>query len=183
MLIALCGGKGSGKTTSASYLVSNFGFVEYTIAGPLKDIARCFGFTDSELYEDKTRVNPQLGICAREFLQKFGSEVCREQLAKLFPTMNLGPTGVIWIKLMCDFIKAHPNKHIVVSDVRFPDELKILTERFGARVLKLDRQVESDAYSNHASEQELYHPTMITLDNNGNVQNLYEALDELMYRF
>lgn len=108
MIIGLTGKKGSGKTTVAKYLEFKYEFQEYAFADPLKKIAMIFGFSEQEVYgtqEDKARINPELGISAREFLQKFGTEICREQLSVIFPTLKMGPSGIIWIKLMRDFIK------------------------------------------------------------------------------
>jgi hypothetical protein len=51
MLVGICGPAGSGKTTTAGFLVKNHGFVEVALADPLKRICQdVYGFSDQQLW-------------------------------------------------------------------------------------------------------------------------------------
>lgn len=139
MIIGLTGYIGSGKTTVADYIQFKYQFPQYSFATPIKEIAAIFGFTEDQLngtQEDKLAINQHWNISAREFLQKFGTEVCREYLPTVIPEMS-----DIWIKLFK--IRAQQEKNILVSDVRFPDEAKAIHELGGViiRITRLDHQI------------------------------------------
>ncbi len=187
MIIGITGEKGAGKTTIAEYLETK-GFTSLAFAEPLKQIASIFGFTDHQLYgtqSDKTEINEQLGICAREFLQKFGTEICREMIPIVIPEMNLGSSGIIWIKLLQDKIEKiiQTNNDIVVSDVRFADEADSLRE-MGAIIInvkRIERIGRFDIYSDHLSETESHGIDYdFEIINNLSFEDLYKKIDEII---
>ena len=169
MIVGLCGHNGSGKNTLARMLVENCNFKEYAIAQPLKNIARTLGFTEHQLYVDKTAVHPDFKVSARTFLQTFGTEVCRDYLPKVFPGMGDVP---IWLQLMLRFIRDQPvDQNIVISDVRFPDELAALEaladEGRRLMVFQLHRpQTYDGGRDTHSSEQPLTGRCLIQVHNN-----------------
>jgi dephospho-CoA kinase len=181
-IIGLTGKKGSGKTTIANYLNKKYNFNEYSLADPLKQIAKIIGFTDTQLYGsqyDKTQINDNLGISSREFLQKFGSEIMRDQIKLVFPNMNLGESGIIWIHLMENYIK-QTKRDIVVPDIRFLDEADAIKKHNNSIIININRFVKNDEYSLHVSETELDSITSdYILDNNGSIEDLYKQIDEL----
>jgi hypothetical protein len=120
ILIGIKGKMGVGKTESASILKEHHQFLEYAMAEPIKEIAKILGFTETELYGNQTQklgINSHWGISAREFLQKFGTEVCRDHLPTKIPQMNK-----LWITCFEIFCNKNLSKNIIVSDVRFVDE-------------------------------------------------------------
>jgi hypothetical protein len=132
MLIGLTGKMGSGKSTVADYLTENHGFVEYALAQPLKEIAMVFGFTREEVYKDKHTPSPTLHICARQFLQTFGTEIVRDQFKVFFPGTPLAETSQ-WVRLMKEFVVyrssiSDDSCSICISDIRFQDEVCALQE-------------------------------------------------------
>lgn len=67
MIVGLVGNIGVGKTTAQKHIELR-GFKAYNMAGPLKKMARCLGFTETECYgtqEQKLTPNAFLG-CQRE---------------------------------------------------------------------------------------------------------------------
>ena len=99
-LIALTGSMNSGKTTISNYLTHTYGFTEYAFANPIKDIGLTLGFEKHQMYgtqKQKLEINQYLNISGREFLQKFGTEIGRNLLPQIIPSMQLGES--IWIRL------------------------------------------------------------------------------------
>jgi GTPase SAR1 family protein len=189
VLIVLVGKKGSGKSTLAKYLIQNYGFIEYAMAFPLKEIAAIFGFSHKELYgsqEDKETVSPEMGISPREFLQKFGTDICREYLPTILPNLKLGPEGVIWIKLMKQFLMDHTNQCIVISDIRFEDELLAIKNDKNIKHKKLfiyiHRNNRANNSDNHKSENvdSLINMCDCHIDNSFSYEKLYENLENII---
>jgi len=186
VIIGICGRKGSGKTTLATYLCENHKFIEYTFAEPLKDIARIFGFTHQQLYgtqEDKLSIHPYLNVSAREFLQKFGTEICKQQLSLLFPNMPKN----IWLYLMKQKLDANQlgkRDNIVIHDVRFQDEAELIRS-YGGVIVRVHRNHlgpdETDETNSHISETE---QEKISCDyhiyNNQDRGKTFEQMDDTM---
>jgi hypothetical protein len=146
-IIGLSGSIGVGKSAAAAHLVQR-GFVEYCFADPLKDICRILGFSQQQVrgtQAQKLEINTLWGVSGREFMQKFGTEIMREQLPR-----ELGIKINIWVDLLALRISEEKNDKIVVSDVRFDDEAKKIKE-MGGIVIKITRGgVEA---SGHLSER------------------------------
>lgn len=166
MIIGLCGKKISGKSTVAS-MFEEHGFREISFADPLKNIAIEFGFTKDQVYYNKNEKNELWGICAREFLQTFGTEIGRDYLPTLLPNMKH-----VWIRLMEDTIQKNIGENIVISDCRFPDEIE-LVRKYGGSIVEIRRNKVEAKYSQHSSENSLYdlNPNYV-IHNNGSLANL-----------
>lgn len=144
-IIMLTGSIGVGKSKVASFLLDQ-GFKEYAFASPLKQIAKALGFSDTEVYgtqEQKLAVNPFWGVSGREFLQTFGSEVCRDFLPTVLPAMFPGkPPQTLWCRLAQKFVQetvaANKTASIVFSDGRFPDEADFVRS-VGGVVVRIER--------------------------------------------
>ena len=182
-LIALTGSMNSGKTTISNYLTHTYGFTEYAFANPIKDIGLTLGFEKHQMYgtqKQKLEINQYLNISGREFLQKFGTEIGRNLLPQIIPSMQLGES--IWIRLfeiyMEKIIKEYPNGCIVVSDVRFLNEADVI-KKYGGYIIKIERP--SDVFTTelykHSSETEMtkINPDF-TIDNIGTIENLHNKI-------
>ncbi len=160
VIIGLAGSMGSGKSTAAAYITEKYGFVEYSFAKPLKDISMIMGFDWHQVYgtqAQKLEVNKMWGITGREFLQKFGTEVCREILPSILPKTNFGFYS-IWIRLFEKYCADNPNTNIVVSDVRFSDEANFISS-MGGHIIQIDRNVGILASQPTASQPTASQPT------------------------
>ena len=182
MIIGIIGKIGAGKTTCADYLKTK-GFVEYSMAGPLKQIGEIFYFEPLQLYgsqEQKLEINKYWGISGREFLQKFGTEVCRRYMPIAIPKMNLNNT-TIWVRLFEIEREKNPNVNYVISDVRFLDEAKSIKDQDGL-LIRIKRDVIQDQ-SNHLHASEIEQDQIkedISIDNNSDLESLYRSLDKCL---
>ena len=141
MIIGFVGFIGSGKDTAADYLVNFHGFRRDSFANTLKDaVAAVFGW-DRTLLEGRTKearewreqVDPwwaeRLGmptLTPRWILQYWGTEVCRN-----------GFHDDIWIASVENKMRKTTD-NIVISDVRFPNEIRAI-HNAGGKVIWVQR--------------------------------------------
>lgn len=204
MIVGFCGFIGSGKDTAADYLINYHGFRRDSFANSLKDaVSHVFGW-DRILLEGRTnegrewreqvdtwwaeRLNiPHL--TPRWVLQQWGTEVCRQ-----------GFHDDIWIaSLENRLLKTKDD--IVISDVRFPNEIKAI-KRAGGKVVRIVRGTDPEWYSDaalanageqvvgsaiararmrarqiHASEWAwIENGIDFSIDNNGTIDSLFEQI-------
>jgi len=139
MLIGILGNKYHGKDTTADYLVSNYGFIKIALADPLK--AACgilFGFSDRQLAVDKEVVDDRWNIMPRTALQYLGSEIFRNDVQRILPDIG----NDFWIRSTMSrynkMIELDPGVHVVVSDVRYQNEIDYI-HRAGGIIIKVVR--------------------------------------------
>jgi len=141
MIIGFVGFIGSGKDTAADYLVNFHGFRRDSFANTLKDaVAAVFGW-DRTLLEGRTKearewreqVDPWWAkrldmpqLTPRWILQYWGTEVCRQ-----------GFHDDIWIASVENKMRKTTD-NIVISDVRFPNEIKAI-HNAGGKVIWVQR--------------------------------------------
>jgi len=134
MIIGICGFIGSGKDTIADYLTNYHGFRRESFANSLKDaVSQVFGW-DRTLLEGRTKqarewreqVDPwwaerlkMPNLTPRLMLQLWGTEVCRR-----------GFHDDIWIASLENKLRTSTDD-IVISDCRFPNEIKSIRDAGG----------------------------------------------------
>jgi len=166
LIVGITGKMGAGKDTAAGFL-QELGFQSYSLATPLKKIGEVFGFEKEELYgtqEDKLKINSLWGISGRTFLQKFGTDICRDFLPTILPTMDKP-----WIKL---FQKNCKQGKFVLSDIRFLDEASSVRSLNGIIVrcirtneLKVfERENEGKGDEKKEAKEEALHPSEMELE-------------------
>jgi hypothetical protein len=137
VIIGVCGFIGSGKDTVADYLVNFHEFRRESFADTLKDaVAAVFGW-DRTLLEGRTKEAREwreevdhwwaerLGmptLTPRWVLQYWGTEVCRKSFH-----------DDIWIASLENKIR-NSKDDIIVSDVRFPNEVKAIKNQQGKMI-------------------------------------------------
>lgn len=140
-IIGICGFIGSGKDTAADYLVNFHEFRRDSFAATLKDaVAAVFGW-DRELLEGRTKqarewreqIDPWWAkrldmpdLTPRWVLQWWGTEVCRKSFH-----------NDIWIASLEARLR-NSNDNIVISDCRFPNEIRAIKEA-GGKVIWVQR--------------------------------------------
>jgi hypothetical protein len=147
MIIGLCGLIGSGKDTFANILAQDYQFVKISFAGALKDVlSSVFGW-DRNLLEGDTEESRvwrntvddwwsnrlQIpGLTPRMMLQHWGTNVIRKHFH-----------NEIWIAVVEQKIEAFTKqgKHVVIADCRFPNEVQMIQNLKGGKVIKMVREI------------------------------------------
>jgi len=206
-IIGLIGFIGSGKDTAADYLVKKYDFKRLSFAGTLKDaVAAVFGW-DRSLLEGNTEEGRAWRECVDEWwsqrlgmsklsprwvLQQWGTEVCRQHFH-----------DDIWIASL-EYKLMHSSKNTVISDVRFPNEIKAIRDQGGivGRVIRGDDppwySLAKDANNPKSSKWQAargkfemlnIHPSEsawigsdmdFVIDNNKSVADLYKEVDGIV---
>jgi len=148
MIIGVCGFIGAGKDTVADYLTNFHGFRRESFANSLKDaVAQVFGW-DRTMLEGRTKqarewreqVDPwwserlnMPNLTPRWVLQYWGTEVCRRAFH-----------DDIWIASLENKLRTSKDD-IVISDCRFPNEIKSIKDA-GGIVVRVVRGPEPEWY-------------------------------------
>lgn len=142
MIIGILGYIGSGKGTVASYLANEYGFRQDSFAGSLKDACAALFDWPRHMLEGDTKesrewreqVDPwwaeQLGrpgFSPRLALQLMGTDVIRNNFDEK-----------MWFLTVQNKIRKDPSRNVVISDVRFPNEVNFIKEN-GGKLLKVNR--------------------------------------------
>ena len=140
-IIALTGCAGSGKDTTANYIIKNYdNWEKGSFACTLKDaVSAIFGWDrkmlagdtpeDREIRETKDKYwSEKFGydVTPRIILQKFGTDCLRNYLHKN-----------IWVDSLEKKIK-DTNKNIIITDCRFKNEIEML-KSLGATFIRVTR--------------------------------------------
>ena len=177
MIIGIGGKAMCGKDTVAAHLVTNHGFVKYSMADPLKEMVMyLFDMTYEQMYDTKQKeiVDPRYDKTPRWFLQYFGTDVCR----KIRPD--------IWLAMARKSISNRPK--VVIPDIRFINEMKMIKDLGGWvwRVIRTDHSGTKEGAS-HASEMEMDGVSLSAYDavlsaSTGQLESLYSQADEALMK-
>lgn len=137
MIVGIAGFIGSGKDTIADYLITFKGFRRMSFAEPLKDaVAAIFGW-ERELLEGTTKYSREW----RDQIDPWWSE--RLDIKHLTPRWVLQQWGTevgrrafhddIWIASIENRLRSIKD-NIVISDCRFPNELKSISRAGGINI-------------------------------------------------
>jgi hypothetical protein len=174
VILGIAGRARSGKDTVAARLVERHGYVRHAFADALKEgCAAVFGLTREQLYgDDKERVDPFWQDTPRRILQLFGTECVRR-----------GYRDDVWIKALERRIAGLP--HVVIPDLRFPNELAAIKAWGGAAVLVVRPGAgATGGVEGHASESALDHVREwdVVIENSGTLDQLHQVVDALYVR-
>lgn len=175
VIVVLTGLKRSGKDESAKALLETNLYTRYGFADPIKQACKeIFLFNEEQLEGSlKETVDERWGISPRRIFQLFGTELMREELARLDKGYEETVDESLWIKRFIEVYKQNP-KNYVITDCRFPNELKMLRKNF-ENVLAI--RIERDSVENndmHASERQIKDlPVDFEIKNNGTLDELH----------
>lgn len=166
-IIAVCGYKGSGKTTAANEL-QRIGYTRIRFAQGLKAMLMAFGLTEAQVDGDEKEIPTPLlmGRTPRHAMQTLGTEWGRNLIHP-----------ELWVENWRHRVNTTPvHIPIVVDDMRFPNELRVL-EELGGSIIYIDRGMERS--SAHVSE-DLSHitPDYIVM-NKGDIRDFEREIHAL----
>lgn len=142
MIIGLLGYIGSGKGTVASQLVKEYNFRQDSFAASLKDACAALFDWPRHMLEGDTkesrewREQPDIwwseklsrpDFSPRLALQLMGTDVIRNNFDER-----------MWFLTVENKIRKNPSQNVVISDVRFPNEVKFIKEN-GGKLIKVNR--------------------------------------------
>lgn len=202
VVIGLCGGKGEGKDTLAKYLVNNYGFTRLAYGdGVYAEVAKAFNTTVEALQVRETKETPQAHLalvhCADlEFIQVMLSHF-KVAAPEVDAFLN-EPRSPRWVlqywgteyrraahpRYWLDIVDAQLDDldRAVITDVRFPNEVDIVTDRDGhVRRIVMDPEPVRDNTAGHDSERSLDSLSIPTMTNRvGDLSVLHAQADALM---
>jgi hypothetical protein len=173
-LIGLVGRRGVGKDTAGDYLVARHGFRKRAFARPIKEACALLFQIDPLAFEDRVLKETPMkyGLSPRQMAQVVGTDLFRNHVSPTF-----------WLDYFEDWYKAHRDEAVVVTDVRFQNEVDLI-KALGGEVWHIKRQssLPRDAADSHASEagvDSLVHVSH-TIHNDGTPEELHSTLRRLL---
>ena len=170
--VCLMGKAGSGKDSVAEYLTKKKGFQRMAFADPLRDIIQLSFVLDHDSVWDRVKREQPLIFAlqwtVRKLLQFIGTELFRNQIFE-----------PIWVRNLRQ--RLEPGTNYVITDARFPNEIKGMKEHFGENVLFVE--VRRPGYEgkdvgipNHESEKHVLISDII-IENDGTLNELFEKTE------
>ncbi len=141
-IVGISGFIGSGKGTVATRLTEQYGFRKDSFAASLKDACAVMFDWPREMLEGETPESREwreqvdewwsvkLGIpnlTPRLALQLIGTDALRNNFS-----------NAIWFTTLENRIRKSPGQHVVISDVRFPNEIKFIQD-MGGYMIRVSR--------------------------------------------
>jgi hypothetical protein len=141
-IVGITGVAGSGKDTAAGYLERQHHYHVFRFADPLKRAIESMFGLPSSIWDDRVAKEadiPWLGKSPRYLAQTLGTDWGRKLVSE-----------DLWLLLLQRRLETHKDWRIVVPDVRFDNEAKLIKDAGGV-VLHISRDV-ADAVAPHVSE-------------------------------
>lgn len=152
LIVGLTGRKRAGKDTVARLLALMLDGTprKLAFADPIRDIGRIFGFSEHHMEVDKESVVEPWGVSWRKFAQHVGTDLFRKNFRE--------DTWLTLMKLRIDkVLKEHDDAIILIPDVRFDNEAKLITEMGGVIVCVNRPDMVASTMDAHASEAGVSH--------------------------
>lgn len=176
MIIGICGKNRSGKDTVANYLKDKYKFEHLYFAEPLKKAAiLLFKLSPEQITGDlKETIDARYNKSPRQLLRWLGIHVFRNQFKDSF--------WLDYLKFSYEEIRTkNPNVLVVVSDVRFQDEIDMI-KKLGGKIVKINREnrilnsndIESDNRFIELTGFDFY------INNDSTLEDLYHNIETMV---
>lgn len=165
-IVVLTGYKGSGKDTVANYLVHKYKYKQLAFADVLKKMASEIYSLDSSYFDDRKLKD--------SIVEKY-NETPRTLLKKIANSVKTN----ISTSFFTDYVisQINPNENTVISDLRFPDEYKKLTEINSVFIrVKRPGVDDTDFIEKNIDNFECNYE----VTNDSTIDNLYNSIDEII---
>ncbi len=164
VIVAFTGRKGSGKDTAAEVLFRTGRWGQINFADKLKEICTlAYGLSPDEMSNPllKQQELSRWPFKAPRFLMQEIAQLLRDEYPE------------IWVMGWLATIRGQQAPRVVVTDLRYPNEVDVL-RTMGVTIVKIERpDMEGDEFSNHESES--YFDDIeadITIVNDGTIEDL-----------
>ena len=178
-LIGLAGKARAGKDSVAAHLVAHYGFVRYAFADALRDAALALDPIIDNTIEYHDYASTLRFLRLSEIVEVDGWEAAKDNPEVRRTLQNYGVAireiePDFWVRTAMRKA-AEDSRPVVVTDVRFPNEVDAIRTRGGSLV----RVIRDGANGNgHISETAIDHiATDYTIDNSGSLDDLARAVD------
>jgi len=191
-LIGLCGLIGSGKNTVAEHLMDEHNFISVSFAETLKDAAACIFGWDRDMLEGDTKESREAREMKDEWWsQRLGFDVSPRYMLQFMGTevMRHNLHSDIWAlateRRIIETSRDYPWANFVISDVRFPNEIKMI-RRLGGQIWHVRRGELPDWFGKnpdhiHESETAWNNETFdFTLYNDHTIELLKTDVDSMV---
>lgn len=181
-IIGITGRKFNGKDTLGKMLIQLYNYTRLAFADPLKEACKCvFSFTNEQVYGNlKEVVDDYWHTTPRQVLQYVGTELFRDQLYKIMPHLGVNIWVEALLKKASDIKQENPNARIVVTDVRFSNEVEAI-KKIGGIVIRVKRPSVNITTDPHPSEVAIDDLNVdYEIMNDGTVADLEDKLNNLM---
>jgi hypothetical protein len=174
MIIGIAGYKGSGKDTAGSVLIDMFEFQKMSFAAPIKNlVASTFDLSRSML--DGT--TPE----SRDLREQILPHVFNKTPRFLLQVIGTGFRDLIdkdvWVKIVEEKYKNSLSQHVVITDVRFPNEVEMINNH--GFVIGIKRKgFNGDAHISERALDDVALPYII--NNDGDMTDLKMQMFEFM---
>lgn len=169
-LVGISGKKRSGKDTMGD-VFSEYAFEKYALADPIKESCKdIFNLTEDQIGgELKEEEDPFWGMTPREIMQHFGTDAFREYFG-----------DDVWVKSLLQTLRLELPMRAVVTDVRFPNEVRPI-QRAGGDVIRIDASERLEDRDEHASENALddYGGFDSVVTNNGSLEEFKDKCHKI----
>jgi hypothetical protein len=180
-LIGITGKKQNGKDTLGNYLVEKHNYIKYAFADSLKKgCAEFFNFNDDQLNGNKKEeIDEFWNITPRKILQFVGTDLFRNQIDNILPSIGEN-FWIKWVeKKIFDSIKLNPKNKFVITDVRFKNELDFIKNNNGI-IIRVTRDIINNN-DEHISEQHIdFFDVDYDIKNNDDKFKLYNTIDTIL---
>lgn len=178
-VIGISGRKRVGKDFAGGFCKAQLIDAEIkSFAHPLKQMCKVmFDFTEYEMSDaGKDLIVERWGISPRQALIFVGTDLVRKHTKNLLPDMKY----TFWAERMKRDILKSKYKYVIITDVRFEDEIALIHE-LGGKVIKVTRDgVDKIAAEDHVDGL----ISDYVIENNGTIdefrQQLYDLLNEIV---
>lgn len=157
-LIGLAGQKQHGKSTVCNILRSKYqNIVPYSFAKPLKEVCRVlFGGGEEHWYGSlKEEILPEWGLTARQIMQTVGTDLFRRHFRNDFwvKAAEVQFERVRQYHIIIDYKDPLLEPVIVVDDVRFENEAKVIIDHGGVNYRIINDNIPIKMDAEHESEK------------------------------
>jgi hypothetical protein len=203
MIIGLCGAQGAGKDTVGGILESKHGFVKLAFASAIKDILSALFSWPRDMLEGLTKESREwretpnkywsdkLAIpdfSPRRAMQIVGTDLFRNHLNKDI-WINIIENKIMMLRESGEnhrFFQVYPqadipNINIVITDCRFANEFDMIRKFSEARIIKIVKDTHVEMAPAHSSENDWTNVDCEILKNDGSIEDLELALENMIY--